>query len=116
MRRDVAHQVLPVLVCHHPAIELSGLEEVIIGMRVRMTGCLPGNIERRLGKIRPGLRAAEAVGIVVRAVPAVVANTHEAIALIVINLCCLGRVNGQKLIVGTQAVEMGIMVGKQPPL
>ena len=108
--------MVPVLICHHPTIELSSLEEVIVGMRVRMTGSLPGNIKRRLGNIRIWLRTAEAVGIVVRAVTAVVTETHKAIALIVINLCCLRRINGQKMIVGPQAMEMGIMVGKQPSL
>src|SRR4030042_2265106 len=116
MCRDIANQGVSVLICHHPAIELSSLEEVIIGMCIRMTVRLPGNIKRWLSNIRLGLRAAEAVGVVVRAVPTVVAETHEAIALIVINLGCFRRVNGQKMIVGPQAMEMCTMVGKQPPL
>src|SRR4030042_213041 len=50
-----------------------------------------------------GLGAAEAVGIIVGHAPAVVAVHHGAVALIVVYLCRFRLVDGQQVIVGTQA-------------
>ena len=115
VRCDVANEMAPIHIGHDPSVKLPGLEEIVVGRDIRLTGSLPRYLERWLAGIRVRFGATETVGIVVRCIATVIPISHMAVALVVID-SVLREVNGQQLVVGAQPMEMCIVVREEPAL
>ena len=90
MAGNVAYKVVAVLVRHYVAVEVPGLYEIVVGVRISLASRLSGYLEGRLKRIRIRCRTTGAVGPVIRAGTAVVVNAHKSISLVAFIRCGFG--------------------------
>src|SRR4030042_1957661 len=105
MAGNVSYKMIAVLIFHNVAIKVAGLHEIVVWVRISLSGRLAGYIERRLERISVRCRASCAVGPVIRAGSAVIVNAHRSIPLVAFFRRGFGRVYRYQVIVGTQAMN-----------
>ena len=115
MRGNVTHKVVSILIGHNPAIEFPRLEEIVIGVDVRLACRLSLHLESWFPSTRSRLGATKAIGIVVRRIATIITISHMAVTLVIIN-GVLGAVYRQQLVVRAQPMEVGIVVRKETAL
>ena len=115
MSGDIPDKVVAVHISHYPSVKLSRLEEIVIGVGIGLARCLTTYLERGFGSIGLRFRSAEAVGVVIGVVAAILGNVHRTVTLIVVD-GVLRSVNGYHRIIYSQSVDMGVVVGKEASL
>jgi len=113
--------MLPTKICtisirHHLPVQIPGLHEVILRVCGFVPRGQPGNVDRRFhdGRIRP--RTAEAVGVEIRITVAIRIAPHETVPLVCTGLRVLRAINRKLLVVGSETMAVGVVIGGQPAL
>ena len=107
---DITDKVFAVRVSHDVAVQVAGLDKIVIGVREGMTCGLAGYVERRFQGIRIGCGAAEAVGPVIRTAAPVAVHAHGTIPLVAFLRAGFRRIHGNEMVVRSQAVDVRIVV------
>ena len=113
---DIADEMIPVHIGHDLAVEVPGLDEIVVGKGIGVAPRRPRDVKRRLARSGVRSRPAEAIGPVIGPAAAAGVHPHEAVPLVALLRGAFGGVHRDQVIVGPQPVQVGVMIGEHPGL